>query len=272
VELVEHGLFSGSEPNLHRLHAGTAPVLGNHEGMIRDDDLLCELHAHSRWSDGDLDLSEVVNLYGSAGFDVLCITDHVIAGDREHVHAGNHAAYLDAVAVEGERARERYGMLVLPGLELTDDHADPRRAAHAVAVGLHRYVGLEHGLDEALREARAAGAALIAAHPYASGQEGTPVRATERFAAEPAWTARVVDRTELFNRWERFSPVGRVPVVANGDFHRPEHLSSWKTLLPCGKSERDVLAFLRSTRPARLTPVRRLPQDVEGEARVTFAP
>jgi hypothetical protein len=71
----------------------------------------------------------------------------------------------------------------------------------------------------------------------------------------------MVDRAELFNRWERFPAVGRVPVVANGDFHRVEHLSSWKTLLPCPKTERDVLAFLRSTRAARLAPVRRLPQD-----------
>src|SRR6478672_8376053 len=140
--------------------------------------LLCELHAHSRWSDGDLELSELVDLYGGAGFDVLCVTDHVIAGDPDHVHAGNHAAYLEAIGAEAERARERYGLLVLPGLELTGDDDDPRRAAHAVAVGLHRFVGMEHGLDEALREARAAGAALIAAHPYAAGQEGTPARAT----------------------------------------------------------------------------------------------
>jgi predicted metal-dependent phosphoesterase TrpH len=236
-------------------------VPGNHEGVIRDDDLLCELHAHSRWSDGELELSELVDLYGLAGFDVLCVTDHVIARDPDHVHAANHAAYLEAIGAEAERAAARYGLLVLPGLELTEDHDDPRRAAHAVAVGLHRYVGMEHGLDEALREARAAGAALIAAHPYAAGQEGTPARATERFSAEPGWTAKVVDRSELFNRWERFSAVGRVPVVANGDFHRPEHLSSWKTLLPCPKRERDIVAFLRSTRPARLAPVRRLPQD-----------
>ena len=229
--------------------------------MIHESDLLCELHAHSRWSDGDLELTELVDLYGQAGFDVLCVTDHVVRNDPSHVHAGNHAAYVEAIAAEAERARERYGLLVLPGLELTDDHDDPRRAAHAVAVGLHVYVGLEHGLDPALREARAAGAALIAAHPYAPGQEGRASRATERFAAEPGWTSRMVDRTELFNRWERFSAVGRVPVVANGDFHRPEHLSSWKTLLPCQQREQDIVAFLRSTRAARLAPVRRLPQD-----------
>jgi predicted metal-dependent phosphoesterase TrpH len=34
--------------------------------------LLCELHAHTIWGDGQLVLSEVVDLYGRNGFDVLC--------------------------------------------------------------------------------------------------------------------------------------------------------------------------------------------------------
>jgi predicted metal-dependent phosphoesterase TrpH len=40
--------------------------------------LLCELHAHTTWSDGALTPLELVDLYGSAGFDVLAITDHVV--------------------------------------------------------------------------------------------------------------------------------------------------------------------------------------------------
>ena len=38
--------------------------------------LLCELHAHTTWSDGVLSIAELVDLYGTAGFDVLCVTDH----------------------------------------------------------------------------------------------------------------------------------------------------------------------------------------------------
>jgi processive 1,2-diacylglycerol beta-glucosyltransferase len=45
----------------------------------------------------------------------------------------------------------------------------------------------------------------------------------------------------------------RLPVVANGDFHRPEHLATWKTLLPCAKDEEAVVEFLRSGREAGLT-------------------
>jgi len=43
--------------------------------------LLCELHAHTTWSDGELALPELVDLYGRNGFDVLCVTDHVVRGD-----------------------------------------------------------------------------------------------------------------------------------------------------------------------------------------------
>ncbi len=47
--------------------------------------------------------------------------------------------------------------------------------------------------------------------------------------------------------------VAGLPVVASGDFHRRGHLETWKTLLPCAKDERSVVAYLRSSRPAYLT-------------------
>jgi hypothetical protein len=43
-----------------------------------------------------------------------------------------------------------------------------------------------------------------------------------------------------------------VPAVATGDFHVPDHLASWKTMLPCAKDERAVVDYLRSRRPAFL--------------------
>jgi hypothetical protein len=46
-----------------------------------------------------------------------------------------------------------------------------------------------------------------------------------------------------------------VPAVATGDFHHPEHLATWKTLLPCAKNERYVVDSLRSAQPVHLTQV-----------------
>lgn len=169
----------------------------------------------------------------------------------------SYNGYLADVEAEAERAAAQYDLLVIPGLELTDDALDARRAAHALAVGVRRFVGLVNGLDEALAEAREAGAALIAAHPYTLAGSADASRATARFAEEPDWAARAVDRFEICNRHDFFEWVARarLPVVANGDFHRPEHLATWKTLVPAEKTEEALVEYLRSRRPVSLTAI-----------------
>jgi hypothetical protein len=42
--------------------------------------------------------------------------------------------------------------------------------------------------------------------------------------------------------------------VATGDVHRPQHLASWKTLLPCDREPAAVIAHLRSCGRVFLTP------------------
>jgi 3',5'-nucleoside bisphosphate phosphatase len=222
--------------------------------------LLCELHAHSTWSDGALDLPALVDLYGGAGFDVLAVTDHVVRTDRRagrELSAAGYCDYLAALETEADRAAATYGLLVIPGLELTYDALDARRAAHALALGIRRFVGLEEGLDNALAEARERGAALIAAHPYTLVASAGAPRATARFAEEPEWAAQAVDRFEVCNRHDFFEWVARarLPVVASGDFHRAEHLATWKTLVPAEKTEEAVVAYLRSSRAVSLTAV-----------------
>ena len=214
--------------------------------------LLCELHAHTTWSDGDLSVRELCDLYGRRGFDVLAVTDHAPREERE-VHAGNYDAYLADVRAEALRARELYDLLVIPGLELTYDDPDPLQAAHAVAIGTRAYVDVSAGLDSALASARAQGAALVAAHPYSPESLSTAARPTGAFGARPE-LRELVDRFELFNRHTLFDWVAAagLPMIASGDFHRLEHLSGWKTLLPCPKGEPAVIAYLRSARPAYL--------------------
>jgi predicted metal-dependent phosphoesterase TrpH len=214
--------------------------------------LLCELHAHTTWSDGDLTVRELCDLYGTRGFDVLAVTDHATRTDGE-VHAGNHDAYLADIETEAARARHLYDLLVIPGLELTYDDPDPLASAHAVAVGLRDCVDVAAGLESVLAQARARGAALVAAHPYSLEQLAGSARATGAFGARPELAA-LVDRFELFNRHTLFGWVAAagLPGIATGDFHRREHLATWKTLLPCAKNERSVVEYLRSARPAYL--------------------
>jgi hypothetical protein len=223
--------------------------------------LLAELHSHTTWSDGELSIRELVELYGSAGFDVLCISDHayreddpVVATGARGVRAETYAAYLAEIEDERARALRRYGLLVIPGLELSYNDLDPRRSAHAVAVGLREPVSLADGMTTALRRADAAGAALIGAHPDDDVVTTSRSHPTLGFAADPDGLGALVHRFELFNRSQLFpwvAAAGRA-TVATGDFHRAEHLGGWKTLVPCGRLETTVVDYLRSSRPVYL--------------------
>lgn len=245
--------------------------------------LLCELHAHTRWSDGALTVTELVDLHGRSGFDVLCVTDHVVRSDDpwryeegirfSSVDELSFPLYLAEIQREADRAWRTYGMLVIPGLELTFNDPEPVLAAHAVAVGLRDFVSVDDGIAEAMRSATQAGAAIVAAHPNSaqdrrSAHAESPVaqllerrsqlphssRLTERFSRD-AGLRDLAHRFELFNRTQLFGWVAEagLPAVASGDFHEPHHLAGWKTLLPSRHDEENVIAYLRSPRPVYLT-------------------
>ena len=237
--------------------------------------LLCELHAHTSWSDGDLTIQELVDLHGRSGFDVLCVTDHVIrSGDPWRERQPGLASWVDeeqlgSVLLEIEREAARswrtYGMLVVPGLELTFNDEDPGQAAHAVAVGLREFISVDDGIAEAMSAAAEAGAAIIAAHPYGASRDpsgestadGTPPpndsRLTQRFYRDEELRG-LAHRFELFNRSQLFGWVADagLPAVATGDVHRAEHAFGWKTLLPTRHEESAVVEYLRSSRPVYL--------------------
>ncbi len=225
--------------------------------------LLCELHAHTRWSDGDLTVAELVDLHGRNGFDVLCVTDHVVRTNdpwRERdglrftsVDESSWPGYLAEIESEAARAWRTYGMLVIPGLELTFNDEEPVQAAHAVAIGLRSFVSVDDGIAEAMRTAAEAGAAIIAAHPYDGEPAPNQGRLTKRFARDVGLRG-LAHRFELFNRTQLFGWVAEagLPAVASGDFHKVEHLAGWKTLLPSMHDEAAVVDYLRSPRPVYL--------------------
>jgi hypothetical protein len=222
------------------------------------DLLLCELHAHTTWSDGVLTVTELVDLYGRHDFDVLCVTDHVLRSEfaAYRLQAHTYPHYLATIDREAKRAREQYDLLLIPGAELTHLDNDPNMAGHALAIGLRDYCSLDHGLEPALGAARDAGAAIVAAHPHGPRDDPKPKRTTRWFSRNWRGLDGLVDRYELFNRHQTFGWVAEagLPGVATGDFHRPEHLQTWKTLLPCRKSETAVVEHLRSDRRAYVVP------------------
>ena len=88
--------------------------------------LLCDFHIHTKFSDGELDIYEVIDLFGSDGMDVIAITDHVF--DTQHPHSLKMIAegksvkdfqgYFSKIEEASNYAFKKYGLLVIPGLEI----------------------------------------------------------------------------------------------------------------------------------------------------------
>ncbi len=232
--------------------------------------LLCDFHIHTRWSDGALSVRELVDLYGATGkFDVIAITDHVLMKRDLLARAGriatlgrrmfgvreeDFAAYLADVRTEAKRAAEQYGMLVVPGAEITQNRLRGKKNSHIIALGLTNYISADQPADDILRDIRRQGALSIACHPH-----HRPTRRIE-ISTCYLWDHRdelsdLVDVWEAANRDDLFSVTSlkHFPYVANSDFHKPKHLYSWKTLLRCEKNWPAVRQALRSNVDVALT-------------------
>jgi predicted metal-dependent phosphoesterase TrpH len=232
--------------------------------------LLCDFHVHTTWSDGRLSVREVVDLYGSTGhFDVIAITDHILM-ERDLLKRVSRIAtlgmknfsvtrdrfddYLETIATEGERAKKRYGMLVVPGAEITQNHIRSHKNSHIVALNIKEYISADQPAEAILKEIRRQGAFSIACHPHH--------RTTRRIEISTChlWDnrkrlAELVDVWEAANRDDLFSVTSlkHYPYVANSDFHKPKHLYSWKTLLKCEKAWPAIAATLRANVDVALT-------------------
>jgi len=232
--------------------------------------LLCDFHVHTQWSDGRLTVAEVVDLYGATGkFDVIAITDHILMKKDLLARAGRIAtlgrraygvrqehfeAYLEDIRMQGERALTQYGMLVIPGAEVTQNRLRGRKNSHIIALGITDFISADQRADEILRAIRRQGALSIACHPHH--------RTTRRIEISTCylWDNRdtlgdLVDVWEAANRDDLFSVTSlkHYPYVASSDFHKAKHLYSWKTLLRCEKQWPAIADALRKNVDVALT-------------------
>ena len=230
--------------------------------------LLCDFHIHTTYSDGVLPLPKVVDLFGQSGHDVIAITDHIVNRDNglgkiahrigNSLNPESFRRYSEEIQREAERAWRSYGMLVLPGAEMTRNTINRNTSVHALALGLDEYLSADGDPLEMLREVQARGAVSVACHPH---------EMSEWYANTwYLWNRRktvgdLVHLWEVGCRWELFPVVSResLPHMANSDFHRPEHLYAWKTLLNADRTRDSVLAALKrgtGIGVLRLTPER----------------
>ncbi len=224
--------------------------------------LLCDFHIHTRWSDGVLSIREVCDLYGQTGdIDVIAITDHILMERDWLARAGRLASfgqrrfsvtpeifadYLAEIADEADRAWRRYGLLVLPGAEVTQNRLRATRNSHIVALGIEEWISADQSAEAILRDIRRQNGISIACHPCQR-----PVRRLE-IGTQYLWDHRytlapLVDAWEAGNRDDLFPITSGEPYayVANSDFHRPRHLYSWKTLLRAPRTWEGIQAAIR---------------------------
>lgn len=216
---------------------------------------LADFHIHSTFSDGKLTIPELVDLYGSRGFGAIAITDHLceersLIGIAARVlnrtlTQANFPLYRNIIHTEAARAWERYRMVLIPGVELTQNTVRNSRSAHVLGLGVTEYIDAEPDVRELARSIRAQGGLAIAAHPV-----NTQKREKQTYHL---WDRREELRGE-FDAWEvasgphLFEAVleSSLPRIASSDLHHPRQLRSWKTGFDCERNQEEIFAAIRA--------------------------
>mgnify|MGYP003873350117 CR=1 FL=1 len=213
--------------------------------------LLCDFHIHTTISDGVLDLMSLIDFYGSRGFDVISITEHLheesilkseVEEDKATYSLGRDTfdRYLEDLRRAARYAWREYEMLLIPGVELSND----TRSYHILVIDVKRYIDPALPVEEIIFQAREQGALTIAAHPCRrqGGWNGTSLlwREHKRYG-------RIIDAWEAANRREIYADVisSGYKFIGCSDFHKPDHIYSWKTLLYAEKSVDSVKEAIR---------------------------
>ena len=165
----------------------------------------------------------------------------------------NFDEYLAHIRREAARAWGKYGMLVMPGVEISKNYLSSDRSAHLLLLDIKEFVPACMDYDEIFREARRQEALTVACHPH------TTPNMTDKDTLH-LWNnrekyAKHIDAWEVANRDDVFNVVSlkRYPYIANSDFHKARHLYSWKTLLNCEKDVASVKQCIRHNRGVAIT-------------------
>jgi predicted metal-dependent phosphoesterase TrpH len=216
---------------------------------------LADLHVHSNFSDGKHSVAELVDFYGARGFGAIAITDHICEEETLLGRAARYfnrtltretfPIYLQTIAQEAARAKKRYNMAVLPGLELTKNSVVNRRSAHVLGLGLSEYLTAEGDPAQLARRIRHHGGLAIAAHPVSTRK------------LEPQTYYLWSRREELaleFDAWEvasgphLFDEVlqSGLPMIATSDLHHVKQIESWKTVFDGPREQKNIFSAIRN--------------------------
>ncbi len=216
---------------------------------------LADFHVHSTFSDGKMPLPQLIDLYGKNGFGAIAVTDHLCENQtvigRASAYLGcsltpaTFPIYLEMLKSEAERAWDQYGMVVLPGFELSKNSVLNHRSAHVLGIGVSEFVWADAEVSVLARQIRSKGGIAVAAHPV--------------------WTRKIEKQTyflwdnrdelsEAFDAWEVASgpfifdevAKSKLPKIASSDLHVEKQITSWKTVLHCERKPEAILDAIRN--------------------------
>ena len=128
---------------------------------------LADFHIHTNQSDGRMALHHVIDLFGERGFGAIAITDHLcdtrsLLGKASRflgcsLNEINFAQHMENIKRERDRAWQQYGMVVIPGYEITLNSISNHRSAHVLAIGIDQYVSPDLPIEEFSHEIRSRG-------------------------------------------------------------------------------------------------------------------
>ena len=215
---------------------------------------LADFHIHSKFSDGQMAVPEIVDFYGRRGFGAIGITDHLCEIDTligtaarmmEHtLTPATFPFYIEMLKSEKERAWDQYGMILITGVEITKNNILNSRSAHMLGLGITDWISADADVADIAKVIRNQGALAIAAHPVST-------RKIEK------QTYHLWDRREelapLMDAWEvasgpfLFDEVAdsKLPLIANSDLHRPSQIKAWKTVFDCERHEGAIFDAIR---------------------------
>jgi len=227
--------------------------------------LLCDFHIHTKYSDGSVELRRTIDLFGQSGFDVVAITDHIVNGDntfgklttrfRFSITEENFNEYITHIREEAERARDKYGMLVIPGVEISKNYLSSDKSAHILILDIKEFISACWGYEKIFLAAKEQDSLIVACHPHYTLSKELTSRDTLFLWNNREKYAKYIDAWEIANRDDVFSVISlkKYPYIANSDFHRVRHIYSWKTLLNCKKNVEAVKQCIRQNKGVAIT-------------------
>jgi predicted metal-dependent phosphoesterase TrpH len=246
--------------------------------------LLSDLHIHTTFSDGDLPIEEIIKIYGEAGFDAIAITDHLFDAQcprsleihEEGKSIKDIETYFKKIDEIAHGAKETYDLLIISGLEICNLLED----YHILGIDLKEAINPNQDAESVIKEIHRQGGLAIASHPplklsyFLNGDNESIHRHPLHLWKHREKYSNKIDAWEIANREDLFGDVGleRFPYIANSDFHKPHHMTSWKSMIFAEKEKEAIkksivekkvaLFFFNEVKGKRNLPQNGQPKDV----------